>query len=165
MFLLKNQLLALWELFCMLLLVSPLLPLRFSLCLLNWHFNYDVSWSRPILVHLNWDHLCLLNLHVFSPLQVWKVFCCYFFKQGFYPLLLFFSFWYCYGFWIRMLLCFMLPFSSLKLSSYFLNLFSCSCSTRVFLSTFSSSSLIQSSGSSSLLVIPSRVCVCVCVCV
>ena len=60
----------------------------------TWHFNYDMSWSRPLWIHLYWDPLCFLNLHGFFPLQVWKVFCHYFFKQGFYPFFLFFSFWY-----------------------------------------------------------------------
>ena len=66
-----------------------------------------------------------------SPFK--KVFCLCFFKDIFYPLLFFFSpSGICM---IRMLLCFTLSWSSLKLSSYFFSHFGNSRSTWVFLST------------------------------
>ena len=38
-----------------------------SLFIFNlWHFNYDVSWCGPLCVHLVWDSLCFLDLHVIS---------------------------------------------------------------------------------------------------
>ena len=49
-----------------------------------------------LLVHLDWDYLCFLDLCDFFPHQVKEVFCHYFFKQVFYSLILFFSFWYPY---------------------------------------------------------------------
>ena len=52
---LRSQLLLLWGLPCMLFPVSPLLPLRFSLCLGLRHFNNDVSCSGPLWVPLDWD--------------------------------------------------------------------------------------------------------------
>ena len=58
---------------------------------------------------------------------------------------------------IQMFVCFMLCCGSLKLSSHFLVFFLCNCSTLVFLSTLSSSSLIQTSVSPRLLIIPSSI--------
>ena len=46
-------------------LTSFLLPLLRFFSILNlWHFNYDVSWSGPLCIHLVWDSLCYLDLHV-----------------------------------------------------------------------------------------------------
>ena len=90
----------------------------------------------------------------FPPLRVSKVFCHYFFKQVFYPLLLFFLFWDCYD---SNLLRFTLSWSSLKLSSYFLSLFFVQLVYVIFLSTLSFSLVIQSSASCRLIVIPSGV--------
>ena len=36
------------------------------------HFNYDVSWSRPLWVHLDWDHLCSLTYITFSLINLGK---------------------------------------------------------------------------------------------
>ena len=114
-----------------------------------------MCWSWPLQLHLDWDSLCFLNLHGVFPLHVQEDFCHYFFKQGFSPLLLFF-FWNSYDLiFFCVCVCFMLSCSSLKLSSYFLNMLSWSCSTWVFLSTLSSSSLILSSASYRPIVVPS----------
>ena len=36
------------------------------------HFNYSVSWSGPLWVHLDWDPLCFLDLRNFFSQQVRK---------------------------------------------------------------------------------------------
>ena len=138
----RSQLLTLLGLPCMLLPVSPLLPLRFSL-----------SWNVAILIMVGLEvgffgflligTLCFLDLCDFFSHQVKEVFHHFFFKQVFYPFLIFF-FWYSY---YQILLCFMLPCIFLNPSSFFLSLFSFSCSSWVFFSTLSSSSVIQSSAS------------------
>ena len=38
-----------------------------------WYFNY-VSWCGPVWVHLVWDSLCFLNLHVYFLHQIREVF-------------------------------------------------------------------------------------------
>ena len=106
---LRSQLLTLLGLPCMLLPFSPLLPLRFFLCLEIFHFNYDVSCSEPLWFPLAWDSLCFLDLCDFFSPQIREVFHHYFFKKGFYPLL----------FLIRILLRFMLSCISLNPSSFF----------------------------------------------
>ena len=79
-------------------------------------------WSRPLWVHLEWDPLHFLNLSDFFPHQVMEFFCHYYFKQFFY---------HCFFFppsdipTLQVLLCFILPWISLKLSSYFLGLLFC----------------------------------------
>ena len=45
-----------------------------------WHFNYDVSWSGPLCIHLAWDSVCFLDLHVYFLHQIREVFFYYFFK-------------------------------------------------------------------------------------
>ena len=44
-----------------------------------WHFNYDVSWSEPLCIHLVWDSLCFLDLHVYFLHQIREIFFHYFF--------------------------------------------------------------------------------------
>ena len=61
---LRNYLTVLWELSCSLLSAFLLPLLRFFSILNLWHFNYDVSWSGPLCIHLVWDSLCYLDLHV-----------------------------------------------------------------------------------------------------
>ena len=73
-----------------------LAALRSSLCLGFCHFNYDVSCSGPLWVPLAWDSLCFMDLCDFFSHQIRKIFHHYFFKQVFYPLLFFLSFWYPY---------------------------------------------------------------------
>ena len=73
----------------------------FSLYLCHQHFNYDVSWSGPLCIHLVWDSVlpglaCLF----LSPNQERFV---YFFKQISNFLLFFFSFWHLYDTNIGML--------------------------------------------------------------
>ena len=89
----EKSVLSLLGLHCMLLPVSPLLPLRFSLCLGIFHFNYDVSCSGPLWIPLAWHSLCFLDLCDFFSPQIREIFHHYFFKQVFYPLFVF-SFWY-----------------------------------------------------------------------
>ena len=60
------------------------------------HFNYDVSWGWSLWVPLAWDSLCFLDLGDFFSPQIREIFHHCFFKQVFYPLLFFFSFWYPY---------------------------------------------------------------------
>ena len=128
MFLLRNQLLALSDFPCMLPSVSPLyVTFCFSLVAFEilpvfniWPFNYDVSWSRHFGVHFDWDSLCFLNLSVFPhsslgtfTVTIFSYRCSIpysFSSPSIIPI-------------IRMLLCFMLSCSCLKLYSYFLSLF------------------------------------------
>ena len=44
------------------------------------HINYDVSWGRPLWLHLVWDILCFLDLYVLLPSVGEGIFCHYFFK-------------------------------------------------------------------------------------
>ena len=93
--LLRGQIPALSGPPCMLIPFYTLLPLRSSLfefC----HFNHDVSQSGPLWAPLNWDPPCFLDSCEFFSPPIKEVFHHYFFKQVFYPLLLF-SFWFpCY---------------------------------------------------------------------
>ena len=95
MFLLRSQLLALSELPCMLPLVSPLLPFRFSL---SWNFAILIMMWLAVasLVPLDWDPLCFLDLCGLFSHQIREVFHHYFLKQVFYSLTLLFSFQYSY---------------------------------------------------------------------
>ena len=104
------------------------------------------------LVHLDWDFLCFLNLHGFFSLSWFRKFSVIIFsKRVSIPC----SFSSSSGIpMIQMFLCFMLFWSSLKLSSYFFSLYSCSCCAWVFLSTLFTSSLIWFCASPSQLVIP-----------
>ena len=87
---LRSQLLTLLGLPCMLLSVSPLLPLRISLCLWICHFNYDVSCSGSLWVPLAWDSLWFLDLCDFFSHQIREIFHRYFFKQVFFLFFLIF---------------------------------------------------------------------------
>ena len=78
-------------------------------------------WMDLFGFHLRWDLLCFLDLYDCFSHQVREVFCHYFSKQVFYPLLLLFSLSGIPVMWI--LLCFMLSWSSPKSSSFFLSLF------------------------------------------
>ena len=115
------------------------------------HFTYVLCCIGPFWVPLAWDSLCFLDLGDFFSHQIREIFHHYLFKQVFYPLLFFFSFWYPYYTDI------MFSCISINPSSFFLSLFSFSSSFCVFFSTLPSSSLIRSSASSSLLLIPSTV--------
>ena len=75
------------------------------------HFNYNVSWYRPLWVHLVWDSLCFLDLCVCSLPQVREIFTYYFFKYVPCSFLSLSSFWDPYN------------VNSLKLSSFFKILF------------------------------------------
>ncbi|KAF6099700.1 hypothetical protein HJG60_011466 [Phyllostomus discolor] len=122
MFLLGSQLLALSGLPCMLFPVSSLLPLRFSVfefC----HFSYDVSWSGPLWFYLGRNPLCFLDLCDFFFHQIREVLRDFFFKQVFYPLLLFF--WYPYNIDT---ITFHMSCSFFNPSLFFLSLFCFSCS-------------------------------------
>ena len=39
------------------------------------HFNYDVSWSRPLWVPLDWDSLCFLYLCDFKNMERFTILC------------------------------------------------------------------------------------------
>ena len=39
-----------------------------------WHFNYGVPWCGPLWIHLVWDSLCFLDLHVYFFHQIREVF-------------------------------------------------------------------------------------------
>ena len=66
------------------------IPLQVTLCfspvllrffILNlWHFNYDVSWSVSLCIHL-WDSLCFLFLHVYFLHLIREVFFHYLSKR------------------------------------------------------------------------------------
>ena len=150
-FLLRNPLIGLLELLCMLLPVSPLLPLWFFV-FNSWHFNYDVSFN--IWVHLDWNLLCFLNLQEF-PLNKLRKFSVIIFSNIFsFPC----SIYPPPGIpMMKMFLCFMFSWSPLKLSSYFFSHFSFSYSIWVFLSHLSSNSLFESPASYSMLVISASV--------
>ena len=45
------------------------------------HFNYDVSWSGPLCIHLIWDSLSFLDLCVYFLHQIREAFFRYFFKK------------------------------------------------------------------------------------
>ena len=62
-FLLRNQLMVLWQLPCRLLTAFLLLLLRYTFVLNLLHFNY-VFWCGPLWGHLVWDSLCFLDLSV-----------------------------------------------------------------------------------------------------
>ena len=70
---LRNQLLALLKLPCVLLSVFSLLLLRFSLWVWHWHFNYDMSWSGPLWVDLDWDPLWTCMAFPLSKLRKFSV--------------------------------------------------------------------------------------------
>ena len=107
---LRSQLLALLGLPCMLLPVSPMLPLRFfvmEFC----HINYDVCWSGPLWVPLDWDPLCFLDLCDFFFHQIRGDFPSLLFQTGFLSLalllLLLVSLLYRY-YYIRITMCFII---------------------------------------------------------
>ena len=115
------------------------------------HFNYDMSYSGPLWFPLDWDLLCFLGLCDFLFHQIREVFIITFSKRFSIP---------CSSSSpsgisiVRILLYFMLSCISLNLSSFFLSLFSFSCSFWVFFSTLYSSSLFWSSASLRLPLIP-----------
>ena len=84
---LRNQLLTLSGLPCMLLPVSSLMPFDSLFVLEFCHFSYDVSWSGTLCVPLHWDSLCFLDLCDLFSHQIREVFHHSFFQQVFYPLL------------------------------------------------------------------------------
>ena len=57
-----------------------LLLLRVLFILNLWLFNYDVSWSGPLCIHLVWYSLCFLDLHGYFLHQIKDIFFHYFFK-------------------------------------------------------------------------------------
>ena len=62
-----------------------------------WHFNFDVSWSGPLCIHLVWDALCVLDLNVHFFHQIREIFFHCFFKMISSFLVFLFSFWCPYG--------------------------------------------------------------------
>ena len=95
-----------------------------------WHFNYDVFWSGPLCVHLVWDSLCFLDLHVYILHQLGKI--SFIIFSNSFPISCSFSspsgtlmMW--------MFKCFKLSQRLLKLSSFFWILFSSRCSNWLFL--------------------------------
>ena len=116
-------------------------------------FDQYVSWRVSPWVSPVWDSLCLLDLIDYFLFHVGEIFNCNLFKNFLIPFLFLF-------FWdpiIQMLVCLILFQGSLRLSSVLFILFTLFCSSEVISTILSSSTLINSSASNILLLIPSRV--------
>ena len=113
-----------------------------------------MSWCVPPWVYHVWNSLCLLDLIEFLLFHAGENFNYNLFKNFLIPFLFLFFFWIPI---ILMLVCLILSQGSLKLSSVLFILFTVFCSSEVISTTLSSSSLICSSVSDILLLIPSRV--------
>ena len=111
-----------------------------------------MSWHVSPCVYPVWDSLCFLDLIDYFLSHVREVFDYNLFKCFLRPFLFFF--WDPYN---RMLVCLMLSQKSLRLSSILFILYSLFCLVAVISTILSSNSLIRSSASVILLLIPSSV--------
>ena len=152
-FLLKGQLLSIWSFPCMLLVASLLLLLMFFLCvwsLLLWLvcvlacFSLGLS-CMGLFVPLALDWLFLFHVGEVSTIISSKIFS--------YP----FFFSSSFGTPIIQMLLHLILSQGLRLYSVLFILFTLYCSSEVVSTILSSSSLIRSSASDILLLIPSRV--------
>ena len=113
---------------------------------MSWHVS---PWVYPV-----WDSSCFLDLIDYFLFHVEEIFYYNLFKNFLIPFLFLLFFW---DPMIRMLVCLILSQRSLRLSSVLFVLFTLFCSSEVISTILSSSSLICSSASDILLLIPSRV--------
>ena len=108
----------------------------------------------PWVYHV-WDSLCLLDLMDYFLFHAGEIFNYNLLKNFLIPFLILFFFWDPYIIW--MLVHLILSQSSLRLFSVLSILFTLFCSSEVISTILSYSSLIHSSASDVLLLIPSRV--------
>ena len=113
-----------------------------------------MSWHVSPWVYPAWDFLCLLDLIDYFLFHVGEIFNYNLFKNFLIPFLFLFCFWDPI---IQMLACLIWSQRCLRLSSALFILFTLFCSSEVISTILSSSSLIRSSASDILLLIPSRV--------
>ena len=113
-----------------------------------------MSWHISPSVYPVWDSLHLLNLIDYFLFHVGEIFNYNLFKNFLIPFLFFFFFWTCI---IQMLVGLILSQRSLRLISVLFIVFTLFCSSKGISIILSSSSLIHSSASDILLLIPSGV--------
>ena len=137
----------------MLLVAFPLLLLIFFFRVYSlwvWLVCLGVSpWVYPV-----WDSLCLLDLIAYFLFHVGEIFNYNLLKNFLIPFLFLFFFW---DPLIQMLVHLISSKRSLRLSSVLFILFTLFCSSEIISNILSSSSLICSSASNILVLIPSRV--------
>ena len=114
-------------------------------------FDYNVSQSGPLWVHLTWSLLSFLDVYIHVFHQTCDVFSYYFLKYSLHPFLSFFSFWDSQNAYVGLLV---VSHRSLRPYLLFFNLFF--CFSALIISIFLSSWLILSSAfeSSSEILIP-----------